>query len=228
MEKFHIKSRIYEDLKMVKTNIKSLTNDIKIIKKRTPHIDIDFKKAEVDKLYLVLSPEKKNLKRLKKNHEVKKWVSDKALSNSGLKAFIFEEMMDSINDRLEFYSRYIGFQVVFDIDMDSYHKDIKTFVFKGNDPVPYEDLSGGQQQSVDIASAFAIHDVVSATKDCSLLVMDELFESLDKDNIEIMTELIQDKSNDKCLYLVTHRPEFCPTNSNIIRVLYNDGITSLF
>ena len=48
--------------------------------------------------------------------------------------------------------------------------------------------------------------------------MDELFESLDKSNIEIMSELIQDKSRDKSLFLITHRSEFTPTNANIINI----------
>ena len=109
--------------------------------------------------------------------------------------------------------------------MDSHHKDLEVYVFQGEYPVPYEDLSGGQQQAVDIASAFAIHDVVSGNKVCDLLVMDELFESLDKNNIEILTELILDKSKDKCLYLVTHRNEFNPTNTRTIEITFTNGIT---
>ncbi len=169
----------------------------------------------------------KELKQIRKDVGAYEWVIKTPLSNSGLKAFIFNQMLDTINNRLEFYSKYIGFQVAFFIDMKSANKNLETYVFKGENPVPYNDLSGGQQQAVDIAAAFAIHDVVSDSKSCSLLVMDEVFESLDKDNIEIMTDVIQDKAQNKCLYLVTHRAEFNPTNSNIINILNKDGITSL-
>ena len=169
----------------------------------------------------------KELKQIRKDVDAYEWVIKTPLSNSGLKAFIFNQMLDTINDRLEFYSKYIGFQVAFFIDMKSANKNLETYVFKGDQPVPYDDLSGGQQQAVDIAAAFAIHDVVSDSKSCSLLVMDEIFESLDRDNIEIITDVVQDKAQNKCLYLVTHRSEFNPTNSNIINVVNENGITSL-
>jgi len=135
--------------------------------------------------------------------------------------------MRDINERLEYYTSFINLQVAFFMDMQSAHKNLETYVFAAGEPVPYGDLSGGQQQSVDIVTAFAIHDVVADSKECSLLVMDEVFESLDRDNIEIMAELIQDKAQTKCLYLVTHRAEFNPTNANIILVDYTDHITSL-
>jgi len=149
------------------------------------------------------------------------------LSNAGLKAFIFNQMLDKINDRLDYYSRFIGFQVLFDINMESANKDLKTFVFIDDNLVPYEDLSGGQQQSVDVATAFAIHDVVNEGRKCNVLAMDEIFESLDKNNIEIVSELIQDKVANKSLYLITHRSEFAPTNANIIKVSYKNGFTSV-
>jgi len=182
---------------------------------------------ELTDLQGTLKTSKRELRQINRDLITYQWVIKDPLSNSGIKAFIFNLMLDKINDRLEFYTKYTKFQVAFFMDMKSANKDLETYVFHGEQPVPYDDLSGGQQQSVDIATAFAIHDVVSSSKSCSLLAMDEVFESLDKDNIELITEIIQDKAADKCLYVVTHRPEFNPTNSNIINILFEDGVTSL-
>jgi DNA repair exonuclease SbcCD ATPase subunit len=191
-------------------------------------------KNNIEKLTVELSGLKKeeralavNLKRIQRDLKLQEWLIKDPLSNAGLKAFIFNMMLDDINERLEFYTKFIGFQVAFMMDMKSAHKNLETYVFQMGEPVPYDDLSGGQQQAVDIATAFAIHDVVSDSKECALLVMDEVFESLDKDNIEIMTELIQDKAQDKCLYVVTHRAEFNPTNANLLLIDYHNGITSV-
>lgn len=202
-------------------------DNIKNIKKKHLINNITDLEIELRDLKSKLRAEGTDLKKIQRDVKTNEWLIKDPLSNAGLKAFIFNEMLDDINERLEFYTKFIGFHVAFLIDMQSAHRNLETYVFKDGEPVPYDDLSGGQQQSVDIVTAFAIDDVVSDTKECMLLVMDEVFEYLDKDNIEIMTELIQDKAQSKCLYLVTHRAEFSPTNANIIYIDFKNGITSL-
>jgi len=202
-------------------------DNINKIKEKKLENNIEKLGIELSGLQALEKIEATEVKRIRRDVKDNEWLINDPLSNAGLKAFIFNGMLDEINDRLEFYTKFIDFQVAFVMDMQSAHKNLDTYVFHWGEPVPYEDLSGGQQQRVDIATAFAIHDVVSDTKECMLLVMDEVFEGLDKDNIEIMTDLIQDKAQTKCLYLVTHRAEFNPTNANIILIDYRDGITSI-
>ena len=219
-----------ENLKEVREEyleeIKTHESNINSIKAQSLKISTETLTYELRDLRLKAKPEKRKLKSLYSELKIYNWLIDDPLSNAGLKAFIFNQMLESINDRLDYYKQYIGFKVVFSIDLGSTRKDLETHVYQGKSLVPYSDLSGGQQQTVDIATAFAIHDVVSEGKECDLLIMDELFESLDKSNIEIITELIQDKSGGKCLFLVTHT-DFSPTNANIIQVDFNNGITSL-
>ena len=218
---------VLETISELKEKIQGYKDKIKKIKEKQLVNNIEKLRVELTDLQFSLKQKAKAVKRIQRDIKVNEWLIRDPLSNSGLKAFIFNQMLDSINERLEFYTKFIGFQVAFVIDMNSAHKNLETFVFKEGEPVPYEDLSGGQQQAVDIVTAFAIHDIVSDTKECSLLVMDEVFESLDKDNIEIMTELIQDKAQNKCLYVVTHRAEFNPTNTNLILIGYQNGVTSV-
>lgn len=218
---------VLKDIQDIKDEIQGHKNKINSIKERKLKNNIIKLNLELMELKRELKDKAIVLRKVKRDVNINEWLVKDPLSNSGLKAFIFNWMLDDINERLEFYTKFINFQVAFMIDMKSANKDLETYVFKDGEPVPYEDLSGGQQQAVDIVTAFAIHDVVSGTKDCSLLIMDEIFESLDKDNIEIITELIQDKAKSKCLYLVTHRNEFNPTNANIIRISYSHGITRI-
>lgn len=215
------------DISEFDKKIQGYRDNIKRIKKKVLFNNIEELNVELRGLQSQLKIKAKSLKKVQRDVKITTWLIQDPLSNSGLKAFIFNTMLDDINERLEYYTKFIGFQVAFVIDMQSAHKNLETFVFRKEEPVPYDDLSGGQQQAVDIVTAFAIYDIVSDTKKCSLLIMDEVFESLDKDNIEIMTELIQDKAQGKCLYLVTHRAEFNPTNANIILIDYRYGITSV-
>ena len=215
-----------KDLDNFDSQIETCKSNIKALKAQSQKISTITLTHDLSELRLKAKPEKKKLQKILSDLKISNWLIDYPLSNAGLKAFIFNQMLDTVNERLDYYSTYTGFRVIFSIDMESTKKDLETHVYREDQLVPYSDLSGGQQQSVDIATAFAIHDVVSEGKNCDLLIMDELFESLDKSNIEIITELIQDKAKDKCLFLVTHT-EFSPTNANTIQVDCNDGITTI-
>ncbi len=218
---------LLEDIRKAKDEIKKHRANIKTIEEEKLVDRITDLRFELSQLEKLEKANKKEVRQVKKDVKLYRWMIKDPLSNAGLKAFIFNMMLDDINERLEYYTKFINLQVVFMMDMDSARKDLLTYVFKGDQPVPYDDLSGGQQQSVDIVTAFAIHDVVADTKECSLLVLDEVFESLDSNNIEIITELIQDKALNKAIYLITHQESFNPTNANILLLDYTDGVTSL-
>jgi len=210
-----------------KKKIKGCRDQINKIKAQKLKNNLEKLSVELSDLQEQAKASAREVRKIQKDVDTYDWLVKDPLSNAGLRAFIFNMMLDDVNERLEYYTSFIGLQVAFVMDMQSAHKNLDTFVFAAGEPVPYGDLSGGQQQAVDIVTAFAIHDVVADSKECSLLVMDEVFESLDKSNIEIMSELIQDKATHKCLYLVTHRAEFNPTNANIIKVHYTDYVSSL-
>lgn len=222
------KSETLKVLDNLKEKIKDKRSNIKRIKGRTLQKNYDQLTNALKEQEAQLEIETQQLLKLEEERDDYQWVIKDPLSNSGLKAFIFDSLLDQVNDRLDYYTKFSGMSVGFLIDMSSARKDVNIVIANSKgEYIPYDDLSGGQQQKVDIVSVFAVHDVVSNTKDCSLLIMDELFESLDKQNIELLTELIQDKAKEKCLYLVTHRNEFSPTNANEIRINFDDGLTSI-
>ena len=89
-------------------------------------------------------------------------------------------------------------------------------------------LSGGQKQLVDTSVAFAIHDVISEIRPTNIMFMDEPFESLGLNEIEIVSELVQEKAKNKSLFLITHHPSFNPMNTNdIIVSLDENGNTNI-
>lgn len=171
------------------------------------------------KLYKALTAEIKDLI----------WVINGPLSNKGLKAYIFNTMLTQVNEYLLYYSKYLGFQIEFGIDLDSARKDFYTAIYKQNQICSYEDLSGGQQQLVNVALALAIHDTMYSNPDkaTNLLIFDEVFENLDETNTDLVAELIATKTKNKSIYLITHNKEFNASNSNIISLAYQAGGTQL-
>jgi len=211
----------------IKEKIEIHKKNIETIKARKLENHIEKLRDELGKLNRLFKKEKKQLGKMGRDVKTYEWLIKDPLSNSGIRAFIFNRMLDEINERLEYYTKYINLQAAFVMDMGSANKDMDTFVFSNGEIVPYDDLSGGQQQAVDLVTAFSIHDVVSDTKNCSLFVMDEVFESLDRNNIEVITELINDMAKEKCLYLITHRSEFNPINSNVINLGFDGKNTTI-
>lgn len=147
-----------------------------------------------------------------------KWVLNDPLSNSGIKALIFANMLRLLNSKLKTYSKYLGFQVVFQVDLDGKRKDLNVKLYQGDNIRDYVDLSGGQQQLVDVCIAFGMHDALREKSPINLLILDEIFESLSVKNIEKVTEIISDKSAHNSVYLITHRKDFIMGNANIKRI----------
>lgn len=161
-------------------------------------------------------PIKKALKAATKELEILDWLVKDPLSNSGLKTYIFNSMLGAVNDELYRYATILGFEVEFAINMESKRKEFYSLIAKDGHIIPFNDLSGGQKQLVNIAIAFAIHAVVNKSNNVNILIMDEVFESLDAINIDIVNELIQMKAEEKAIYLVTHQKDFNPRNCDTI------------
>jgi DNA repair exonuclease SbcCD ATPase subunit len=183
--------------------------------------NLDFLKGRLAKFKKELEEHQNQLKKITKRVEVYNWLIQKPLSNAGIKSYIFNELLNSVNSRLNYYTSYIGFKVEFGIDLKSARKDFYTVCYKDETLVDYKELSGGQQQLVDIVIAFSIHDVVNENHKVQLLIMDEVFESLDEANIELVSDLINLKAKDKPVYLITHRKEFSTAMAKVLELKLN-------
>ena len=211
----------------ISKEIAKLNNDYKIEKNRKLSFNTSDLDKEINSLLTELKPLNRTQKKLTRQYDLKTWLISDPLSNSGIKAFIFNQMMDMVNERLSIYSGMLGFGVRFSVNMDSAKKDFYSTITRNEEEIPYEDLSGGQKQLVDIATAFSIHDVVNVERPCNILVMDEIFESLSEENVEIVTELITLKTQSVSTYLITHQSSFNPNNANHILLHFKKGRTSL-
>jgi len=176
-------------------------------------------KEELNKYKTEVKEYKKTLKILKPDRdslieEVKllEWVITDALSNKGLKNYIFQSQLALVNNAMLEYSKSLGFRVDLFIDLESGNKDFNAFIYEGDNIRDYPSLSGGEQQLVDVCLALSIHDVIHKSRSVNLLIMDEIFESLDESNIDMVAELILLKSRNLPLHLVTHRKEFLSSN----------------
>lgn len=210
----------FKSVELLKALIIQNTSQLKDLKigfkniKRDKLLDDKGPQLETELIEIIEKLSQLNLSKIKIDKELilDKWLIKDPLSNSGLKAFIFNSMMGKLNNHLKEYTPTIGFDVKVFVDMDSANKDIRISIVRKGDEVPYEDLSGGQKQLVNVVIAFALSDTVQSIKPINILFLDELFESLSSDNVEKIGNIIIKKSQTKSIHIISHLTAFSPSN----------------
>lgn len=153
-----------------------------------------------------------------------KWWIKVGFGAGGLKANIFKSGLRMLNKAVERYADRLGVLLHFSIDMEKANKPFVTRCYMDNIEVDYKEFSGGQKARLDIATAFAMHDVVAATSNINILILDEVFEGLDTAGVETVFDLIRVKAGDagRTVYVITHLNNIDATNAKTIEVEMED------
>lgn len=154
-----------------------------------------------------------------------KWVMDDPLGNRGIKAFLFESSLDILNETLESYSEVLGFSILFYVDIHSVKKDFNTQIIMDGIEVSYEELSGGQKTLVNIAMAFAMNEVMTKAKGINIAFLDEVFENLSSEYVDLVIGLIRKIYKDKTLYLISHQESLPIPNARVLTVTRERGLS---
>lgn len=154
-----------------------------------------------------------------------KWVMDDPLGNRGIKAFLFESSLDILNETLESYSEVLGFSILFYVDIQGVKKDFNTQIIMDGIEVSYEELSGGQKTLVNIAMAFAMNEVMTKAKGINIAFLDEVFENLSSEYVDLVIGLIMKVYKDKTLYLISHQESLPIPNARVLTVTRERGLS---
>jgi DNA repair exonuclease SbcCD ATPase subunit len=154
-----------------------------------------------------------------------KWVMDDPLGNRGIKAFLFESSLDILNETLESYSEVLGFSILFYVDIQGVKKDFNTQIIMDGIEVSYEELSGGQKTLVNIAMAFAMNEVMTKAKGINIAFLDEVFENLSSEYVDLVIGLISKIYKDKTLYLISHQESLPIPNARVLTVTRERGLS---
>lgn len=154
-----------------------------------------------------------------------KWVMDDPLGNRGIKAFLFESSLDILNETLESYSEVLGFSILFYVDIQGVKKDFNTQIIMDGIEVSYEELSGGQKTLVNIAMAFAMNEVMTKAKGINIAFLDEAFENLSSEYVDLVIGLIRKIYKDKTLYLISHQESLPIPNARVLTVTRERGLS---
>lgn len=195
--------------------------------KPKPKFGLKKLRFQITKYNNLLEMQSVELSKTAKSLENHKWVIDYALSNKGLKAYIFNSLLYSINQELAKFKPLLGYTVEFKIDLESGNKNFEAVIYKSKQQIQYNDLSGGEQQLVDICLALSINSAVPISNNFNVLILDEVFESLDPSNTELVADLLVEKARKKNIHLITHNFNFSsPSINNVLRLKSKNGVTT--
>jgi len=158
--------------------------------------------------------EKEALK-IKKRFEILTFWKE-AYSKSGIESMLIDESIPFMNERVNEYLEKLSFgrySLTFDTvkqmgGKDEFRDKIHLNVL---DNVTLSDsrekFSGGQTRILDISVILTLCDLQSSIQDVkfNLLLFDEIFDSLDDENILKVSKLLRTLTKDRSIYLISHR-----------------------
>lgn len=228
-----------EELENVDERYKKLKSDCDDIADDLASTDEDLAKLKQEKLKVMSPKYKQKLKEIRKNlrkvdedfHnkelelENYNWLINDPLGNNGIKAYLFDSSLEFLNRTLDKYSEVLGFRIEFNIDLGTARKDFVTLIERDGMIMDYDELSGGEKQLCNVAMAFAMNESLTASKGINIAFLDEVFESLSSDNVEVVTSLIRHIFKEKTLFLITHLDSLPLGNTKILQVEKTQGLS---
>lgn len=229
-----------DELRTTNEKYKRLQKECDDIASDIADIDEELEKLKQEKLK-VMSPKykeklkgiRKTLRRVDEDYHNKElelenynWLINDPLGNNGIKAYLFDSSLDMLNRTLDKYSQVLGFRIEFNIDLGTARKEFFTLIERDGQIIDYDELSGGEKQLVNVAMAFAMNESLTMSKGINLAFLDEVFESLSSDNVEVVTSLIRHTFADKTLFLITHLDSLPLSNTKILQVEKVNGLSS--
>lgn len=229
-----------DELRTTNEKYKRLQKECDDIASDIADIDEELEKLKQEKLKVMSPKYKEKLKEIRRtlrkvdedyhNKELElenyNWLINDPLGNNGIKAYLFDSSLDMLNRTLDKYSQVLGFRIEFNIDLGTARKEFFTLIERDGQIIDYDELSGGEKQLVCVAMAFAMNESLTMSKGINLAFLDEVFESLSSDNVEVVTSLIRHTFADKTLFLITHLDSLPLSNTKILQVEKVNGLSS--
>jgi DNA repair exonuclease SbcCD ATPase subunit len=228
-----------DELRTTNEKYKRLQKECDDIASDIADIDEELEKLKQEKLKVMSPKYKEKLKEIRKtlrkvdedyhNKELElenyNWLINDPLGNNGIKAYLFDSSLDMLNRTLDKYSQVLGFRIEFNIDLGTARKEFFTLIERDGQIIDYDELSGGEKQLVNVAMAFAMNESLTMSKGINLAFLDEVFESLSSDNVEVVISLIRHTFANKTLFLITHLDSLPLSNTKILQVEKVNGLS---
>lgn len=166
-----------------------------LILENTEHLE---RELEQHKQLLII--EQQNLQANKGLYEIASWWSVTGFGGrGGLRQYVVNQMLVAANEQIKKYSGSLGLTLNIMYDKTN----IKVMVTDINGiETSFEDLSGGEQQRLELMLILTLHDIVNANSGVDLLFLDEPNTNVDDDGVFEVFEILRQKKG--TIFIITH------------------------
>ena len=208
-------NEIKEKVNQIQLNISRLNNLIesKISEEynESPIDSIKNKEKElIEKNIILKQSEEEYTERVEM---LKFWNS--GFSSSGIQSMLIDDSIPFMNEKISEYmdklsnGRYsVSFDTMKAIKDGEFRDKISVEVFDNQTHADTRTkISGGQERIVDIGTILTLGDLQSKIQDIdfNILLFDEIFDSLDDENVGFASNLLRQVSRDKWIGIISHR-----------------------
>jgi len=185
----------------IRKQIDSLQDEIKELEGSTPD-----KKAEYDKLQLLVSNKKESSKQhadLKKDRDVLT-TAGQLLKDNGIKTRIIKTYLPTMNKLINDFLQRMEFYVNFTLD-ENFDEIIKS---RYRDVFSYDSFSEGEKARIDIALLLTWRSIAKLKNsvDTNLLILDEIFDgSLDQTGTSDLGYILRNFDENTKVYVISHK-----------------------
>jgi DNA repair exonuclease SbcCD ATPase subunit len=231
------------ELEELNRKLAVLENDIDTSKKRQEELRAERKKADEEDPYQELKAKEitnitsyeEQIKRteleidlfMQYTEACRYW--EKAFGDKdGIKAYIYDKVFPFLNARCNHYLSILSSnQITAAIGLDTKGRFIVSTENRiGSDN--YGGNSGGEKRRIDMSIMLALHDLVASRKHRSnILILDEIFDTLDVSGIDATMTLLDDISQSYDSIFVISHTNFEEYFDNRIHVLKNGNISTV-
>ena len=185
----------------IRKQVESIQDEIKELEGSTPD-----KKAEYDKLQLLVSNKKESSKQhadLKKDRDVLT-TAGQLLKDNGIKTRIIKTYLPTMNKLINDFLQRMEFYVNFTLD-ENFDEIIKS---RYRDVFSYDSFSEGEKARIDIALLLTWRSIAKLKNsvDTNLLILDEIFDgSLDQSGTSDLGWILRNFDENTKVFVISHK-----------------------
>jgi DNA repair exonuclease SbcCD ATPase subunit len=232
---YEVAKKNAENLKFLEDNIKSCENGIKTIDEQYKRdeasqydeTELNHQKGRANQFLYDINELQNSIQDDERNLEITEfWKA--AYSPTGIPSMLTDEAIPFMNEKVSEYleslsnGRYI---VSFDTQdtiksgeiRDKISVNVLDTYTRANQR---KQLSGGQTRLVDIATILTLGDLQANNLgiNVNLLIFDEIFDSLDEQNIDYVSKVLSRLKKGRSIYLISHRHQDQLEADNILEI----------
>lgn len=133
---------------------------------------------------------------------------DKGFSSAGIRNIVLDEVIPFINKRMRIMELPIrvSFSTTSSTKKGELRNKFNIDALHTKNLSGFKEFSSGERRLVDILCMFGIRELLEYRRGIrfNLYLLDEVLDSLDEDNIDIVTRFLRDISNDKTVIIISH------------------------